>query len=158
MADFVLSNVAFQRRIQFVPTQDFAEIADTGSGQRLNRTGGNCIDADILHAEVNGSVADGGIKRGLGNAHDIVVRQGSFAAQIRQGNNTGALVQNRRGATAGFQKRIAGNVHRIEEVRQRRVNRASLQLIFVGKCNRMNDEVNFSPFLAEFLETCFDAG
>lgn len=67
-ADFVLSDVAFQRRIQFVPTQDFAEIADTGSGQRLNRAGGNCIDADILHAEVNGGVADGGIKRGLGNA------------------------------------------------------------------------------------------
>src|SRR6185295_10899554 len=51
-ADLVGRDVALQRRVQLVPPEDIAEIADAGGGQRLDRASGDGVDPDVLAAEV----------------------------------------------------------------------------------------------------------
>ena len=47
-ADLLDRDVALQGRVQLVPAQDVAEIADARGGQRLDRPGGDRVDADAL--------------------------------------------------------------------------------------------------------------
>ena len=155
-ADLFLRNVCLQRCVQFVPAQNLAEIADAGSGQRFNRAGGNRIDADFLLSHINRGITYRSFQRSFGNAHNIVVRQNTFGPEIGQGNDGAVFVHIRRSAAAGFQKRVAGNVHRVGEVFQRRVNGAAFKLVLVRKGNRMNHKVNLAPFFAQFLKAGFD--
>src|SRR5262249_2159096 len=54
LADLVDRDRAAERRVELVPFQDVAEIADAGSGQRLDRPGRDGVDADVLGAEIGG--------------------------------------------------------------------------------------------------------
>lgn len=67
-ADLFLRNVCLQRRVQLVPAQNLAEIADAGSGQRFNRAGGNRIDADFLLSHINRGITYRSFQRSFGNA------------------------------------------------------------------------------------------
>ena len=66
LAHVVERHVALQRRIQLVPSEDVAEIADAGRRERLDRAGGDGVDADVLAAEIDGEVANARLERRLG--------------------------------------------------------------------------------------------
>src|SRR5690606_13529712 len=73
-ADLLDGDGLLQRRVVFVPLEDVAEVADAGGGQRLDRPGGDGVDADAPAAEVDGQIAHARLQRRLGHAHDVVVR------------------------------------------------------------------------------------
>src|SRR3954454_390298 len=61
VADFLGADIALKRRVQLVPFQDIAEIADAAGRQGLDRSGRNGVDPDLLRAEVGREVADAGL-------------------------------------------------------------------------------------------------
>ena len=58
------------------------------------------MDADIFGAERGGEVADGGLERGLGDAHHVVVGKDFFCAVVSEGEQ-GAAFGHERGGGAG---------------------------------------------------------
>src|ERR1700733_9726622 len=73
VADFELIYVAVERGTLLDCGEDAGEVADAAGGEGLDGASGDGVDADLLRAEVGGEVADDGLKRGLGGAHDVVV-------------------------------------------------------------------------------------
>src|SRR3954464_6397891 len=57
-ADLLDRDVALQRRIELVPFQDIAEVADPGGCQCLDRPGRDRVDPDIATAEIGCQIAD----------------------------------------------------------------------------------------------------
>ena len=52
-----MRDVAPQRRIIFIPSEDIAQVADAGGGKRLDRSRRDGVDADVLDAEIGGEIA-----------------------------------------------------------------------------------------------------
>src|SRR3546814_3823818 len=82
-ADLRNADVLAQRRVQLVPLEDMAEIADAGGGQRLDRPGRDRVHADVLVAEIGGEVAHARFQCRLGDAHDVVVRSEEHTSELQ---------------------------------------------------------------------------
>jgi len=74
-----------------VGLEHVAECADAAGGEGLDGTGGDGVDADVFGAEVPGEIADGGFKRGLGHAHDVVVGDDLLRAEVSEGDDAAAF-------------------------------------------------------------------
>src|SRR5713101_7754076 len=59
VADLLNRDAAAQRRVVLVPFEDVAEVTDARRRQRLDRAGGDGIDANVLLAQIGGEVAHG---------------------------------------------------------------------------------------------------
>src|SRR4051812_47540975 len=70
-ADIFDRNIALKRRIQTIPFQDIIEVADPPGGQRIDRTGGNRVHADVVAAEIDGEIAHTGFERRLCDPHYV---------------------------------------------------------------------------------------
>src|SRR5438067_7647522 len=68
-ADLLNRDVALQWRIELVPFEDVTEVADAGGGERLDRPGGDRVNADIAAAEIGREIAHARLERGLGDPH-----------------------------------------------------------------------------------------
>src|SRR5690606_33996973 len=90
-ADILDGHVATEGRIIFVPLQDIAEIADTGCGERLDRTGGDGVDADIVSAKLHREIAHRGLKPRFGDAHHIIMRDNPLRPVIGKRDNAAAV-------------------------------------------------------------------
>ena len=75
------------------------EAADAGRRQRLDRAGGDGIDANVLRSEIGGEIAHRRFERGFGHAHHVVVRKHARAAKIGERHDTPAA--------ASFHQRLA---------------------------------------------------
>ena len=88
----------------------FIETADAARGQRVDRTGADAIDADFFWAEIVRQVARAGFERGLGHAHDVVMRHDFFRAIIAHGDDAAAVSHQRRGGARECDERIGAHV------------------------------------------------
>ena len=77
-------DIAAQRRDFGDAAQHLAEAGDAGGGERLDGTGGNAVHADVVRTHVRGQEAHVGLEAGLGEAHDVVARDGLHGAEIGQ--------------------------------------------------------------------------
>ena len=77
-------DVAAERRDLGDVVQHLAKPADAGGRERLDRAGGDAVDADALRPEVGGQEAHVGLEARLGEAHDVVVRDRAHRAEVRQ--------------------------------------------------------------------------
>src|SRR6516165_8898688 len=68
IADFLDRHAAPQRRVVLVPFEDVAEVTDPRRRQRLDRTRGNGVDADVLLAQIGGEIANGRLERRFGDS------------------------------------------------------------------------------------------
>src|SRR6266852_8284335 len=59
IADLLDRHSAPQRRIVLVPFEDVAKVADPRRRQRLDRTRGDGVDADVLLAQIGSKIAYG---------------------------------------------------------------------------------------------------
>src|ERR1044072_8630322 len=84
-ADLLDRDVALQWRIELVPFEDIAEVADTGGGQGLDRPGGDRVNPDIAATEIGCEIAHAGFERGLRGPHHVVMRHDPLGAVIGQG-------------------------------------------------------------------------
>ena len=84
-ADLFDRDRASERRIGLVPFQYHSGSRRCPSRERVDRSGADAVDADLLRAEIVGEVARAGFERGLGHAHDVVMRHHLFRAVISEG-------------------------------------------------------------------------
>src|SRR5438132_14093277 len=63
VADFLDRHAPPQRRIVLVPFENVAKVADARRRQRLDRTGGDGVDADVLLAQIGSKIAYGCLER-----------------------------------------------------------------------------------------------
>ena len=140
-----MRHVAPQRRVVFVPAQDVAEVADAGGGQRLDRSRRDGVDADILHAEIGGEIAHRRFKRGLGDAHHVVMRHPFLGAVIGQRQHGAAVRHQLLGALRYRRERVAAHQHGLGEIVLRGVDVAAVELVLVGKRDRVDQEVDRAP-------------
>lgn len=109
-ADFELVNVAVERGAVGVGLEHVAEGSDAAGGQGLDGTGGDGVDANISGAEVPGKIADGGFKRGLGDAHDIVVGDDLLGAEVSEGDDAAAFGHQGSGGAADGDEGVDADV------------------------------------------------
>src|SRR3954469_3511267 len=81
-ADLLDRDVALQWRIELVPFEDVAEVADAGGGERLDRPGGDRVDSDVAAAEIGREIAHACLEGGHGDPHDVVMRHDPLCAVI----------------------------------------------------------------------------
>src|ERR1019366_3867525 len=79
LADF---HIALQRRALGVRTQHVSQAGDAARGQRLDRTRRDRIDPDLPPAQILRQIPDRAFERGLGHAHDVIVRHNFFRAVV----------------------------------------------------------------------------
>src|SRR5437016_2414354 len=72
-ADILDRDVALQWRIELVPFEDVAEIADAAGRDGVDRAGRDRVDPDILAAEIDSEIANAGFERRLGHPHDVAM-------------------------------------------------------------------------------------
>ena len=149
---------AAQRRVELVPLQDVAEIADAGGRERLDRAGRDRVDADVLLAQVLGEIAHARFERRLGHAHDVVVRHHLFRAVIGQRQQAAAVRHQLLGALGHGGERVAGDVHGHREIVGRGVDVAPLELLLVGEGDGVDDEIEVAPDRAELGEGGVERG
>ena len=130
-ADILDGRVALQRRVQFIPLQDVAEVTNARGSKRLDRPGRDRVDADIVTAKINREILDRRLQRGLGHAHDVVMWDHLFRAIIAQRQHGAAIGHHRCGALGNGGEAVDGDVHRHQEVVERGVAIAAPQLILV---------------------------
>ena len=70
------------------------------------------VDADALRPELGGEVADGGLERGLGDAHDVVVLHHLLGAVIGHGEERAAVLHQRLGEMRHADEGPDRDVHR----------------------------------------------
>src|SRR4030095_584301 len=73
IADILRRDVAAQRGVLLHKLQKAGKAADTGRGQRLDRSRGDAVHADSSRTQVLRQVAHTGFKARFGEAHHIVV-------------------------------------------------------------------------------------
>jgi hypothetical protein len=54
-------------------------------------------------------------------------------------------------------ERIAGDIERVQEILPRRIDVTSLQLFLIGISDRVDDKINFRPFLGNSIESGVEA-
>ena len=143
---------AAHRRVVFVPFQDIAEVADAGGRQRLDRPRRNRVDADILLAEIGGEIAHARLQRRLRHAHHVIMRHPFLGAVIGQRQDRAAVDQELLGALRDRGQRIAADQHGLGEIVRCGVDIAAVELVLVGKRDRVHHEIDLAPFLLHHIE------
>ena len=90
----------------------FADAGYAAGGKRFNRPSGDSIDSDVAGSEIMGQVPDGGLKGGLGDAHDVIVRHDPFSPEIGQGHDGTALGHQGDGRSGDGNEGIPAHVER----------------------------------------------
>ena len=144
--------VAAQGRVQLVPFQDIAEVADPRRRKRLDRPGADRVHADAVLAQILGQIPHRRLERGLGHPHDVVVRHHPLGPVIGQRHQAAAVGHHRRRPPRDRGERIDRDVHRHQEVVAAGVGIAAAQFLLVGKADRVDDEVERAPFLFQRRE------
>ena len=157
-ADILDRHIAAQRRIKFVPLEDVAEIADAACCQRLDRAGGDRVDAHLLWTKVHRQIFDAGFQRRFGDAHDIVMRDDLFGAIIAQRQQRAAVGHHRQGALGDGGEAVDADVHGQQEIIQRRIDIAAAQFVLVRKTDGVDEKVDCPPIGLERFEHRVDAG
>src|SRR5215468_895673 len=157
-AHLVRGDVTLQWRIQLVPLEDVAEVADAGGRQSLDWAGGDGVDANVLPAEVGGHVAHARLECRFGHAHDVVVGHHPFGTVIGEGEQAAAVRHQLDRALRDCGEGVARNVEREGEVLARRVDVFALQLVLVREGNGVDDEIKPAPALVDSSEHGVDAG
>ena len=126
------------------------------AAKRLDRARRNGVDADVLGAEIGREIAHRGLERGLGDAHDIVVRHPFLGAVIGERQKRTAFGHELFGPLRDGREGIAGDQERFGEVRLGRLDIAAGELVLVGEGDAMDDEVERAPELPHFVEDGVD--
>src|SRR5437879_9749364 len=71
VADFVDGDVALQWRRALEAVQELGKAADARRCKRLDRSGGQSVDADALGTKARGEIADVGFEARFGKSHHV---------------------------------------------------------------------------------------
>jgi len=147
---------AAQGRVVLVPLEDVAEVGNPRGGERLDRPGGDGVDADAALAEVGGEIAHARLQRRLGHAHHVVVRHHLLGAVVGEREQRPARAHQLLGTLRQGRERVAGDQHGLDEVPLGRVDVAAVELGLVRKGDGVHEEVELAPGRLELGEHGID--
>jgi hypothetical protein len=96
-------------------------------------------------AEIGGKITHARFQRGLGHAHDIVVRHDALGAEISQRHHGAAMLHQVRGALCHGRERVAGDGERAAEIGATGIDVAALQLVAVGEGDGVYEKIEPAP-------------
>ena len=99
------------------------------------------VDPDLLGPEVVRQVLDGGVERGLADAHHVVARDDPLAAEVGQGGDRAALGHHAGRVSRHDRQRVDADVHGRLEAFAAGVDERAFQVVDRGKRDRMEHEV-----------------
>src|ERR1039457_3287070 len=105
-AEYFGHEIAAQRRTRFIHLEHFTKTADAARGERVDRAGADAVHTDFFRAEIIREVARAGFERGLGHAHDVVMRHDFFRAEITHAHDAAAIGHQRFGGAGQRHARI----------------------------------------------------
>src|SRR5260370_5707174 len=129
--------------------EDLAEVAYAAGGEGLDGAGGDGVDADVFGSERDGEVADGGLERGLGYAHDVVVGEGLGGAVVGEGEDGAAFGHERDGGAADGDQRVDADVVSDAEALAAGDEEVVLDLVGGGEGYRVDNRVQRAVRLLE---------
>src|SRR3989441_7722944 len=75
-------HIAAERRMLLDDLEDLAEAADARRGERLDRPGGDAVDADALRAEARGEISHRSLEARLGQTHGVEIGRASCRERV----------------------------------------------------------------------------
>ncbi len=98
---------------------------------------------DVLLAQIPGEVANGGVERGLGDAHDVVVRHRALATEVghREDRPTSARFHERLCRPRAGDERVRADVDGEPEAVSRRVGEAPFEVLRRGERDGVDEDV-----------------
>src|SRR6185312_4770768 len=129
-----------------------AEGADAAGGQRLNRAGGDSVDANVLGAEVPGEIANRSFERCFGRRHHVVMGYNFFRGEISESDDASALIHERRGGAADGDERVDADVVGDAEAFAAGVDKRALEVFGRRECDGMDEDVEAAVAGLEFAK------
>ena len=99
----------------------------------------------FLHAEIGREIAHRGFQRGLGDAHDVVMRHPLLGAVIGQRQHRAAIGHQLLGALRDRGERVAADQHGLGEIVCGGVDVAAVELVLVGEGDGVHARNRASP-------------
>ena len=131
---------------------------DTASGDGVDRSGAEGVDADPALTEIDGEVSDTAFECGFCNAHDIVVSGGAGRTDVGDSDDAGIVYEEIFESFAGGDKAVGGNIEGEFEAFTGGVDETAFEVIFVGEGGTMDEKIDVTVFgfyvVVEFLEVC----
>ena len=155
-AEFRGQDVAFQRRAGFVVLKHISEAADASRRQRVHRASTDAVDADLVRAKIVGEIAGAGFERGLGNAHDVVVRDDLFGAVVTHADDAAAFRHERRGGPRQSHQRVSANIVRHPKGLAAGINELAFKSVLWRERYRMQQHMQFAKLVTYRLEYICD--
>ena len=142
-----------QRRPIAIDLQNAGEAGDPRSRERLDRSRGDGVHADVLRPEIGREVADGRLERGLRHAHHVVVLEDTLASEVGQREDAAApaRLHQRQRSTSQRNQRIGADVQREREAGARGLHeREPGRELFARRvCGAVHQEVEPAELLAD---------
>jgi len=151
-------DIALERRLFRTLFQHLSEIANPARSQRLDRSGRDCVDANVLHSEIVGEIANATFKRRLGHAHHVVMRDNTGGSVIGESNDTAALGHQRRSRPRDRNQRVTANVMGDAEAFAAGIGEAALEVLHGRVGDAVDDAVELAVTLFEGGEELLDLG
>src|SRR6266446_5634944 len=147
-----------RRRALRHPRHQRVEIGDARGGAGGERAWADSVHADALGAELDGEVAHRRFECGLDRPHDSVILDDLVRAMVAHGEDRSAADHQLLGAARQIEKRPARYIHRRQKAVARAVGDAPLQRFSRGEGDRVDENVEASPFRRDRLEQRIDLG
>ncbi|SVD08661.1 uncharacterized protein METZ01_LOCUS361515, partial [marine metagenome] len=110
LAEFLSGNVAFERRVGRVVLHQVGESGDAASGQGVHRAGTDAVHANFLFTKVGRQITRARLKRRLGHAHDVVVRNNFLRAVVAHADDAATVGHQRLRPPGQSHQRIGADI------------------------------------------------
>jgi hypothetical protein len=144
--DFGDVRVAAQRSVFLHEIENLGEILNSAGGNRFDGPCGNGVDADFLRAELGGEVADFGLERGFGDAHDVVIFYDARGAEIGESHDRAAVGHEGRKRAGNGDKGIGADVEREFEAVARGFEERLIEIIVICEGEAVDHHVERAAF------------
>src|ERR1700751_5047791 len=121
--------------------ENLRKILDASRGNRLDRSGGNRVNSNLAFAELASEIFHRCLKRRLGYAHYVVVRDYPRRAKIRQRHNRAAVRHQGHECFRNGHERKRAHFKRKLETRSRSIDEGIAEVFVVCRGEAVNDSV-----------------
>ena len=128
------------------------EAGDAGGGESTDGAGGDRVHADVLVVltEVEREIADAGLEGGLGDAHDVVPRDGAEGAEVGHREDGGVVAHDGERRASDGREGEDADVHRYMEAFTRGLVEGAAEIFPVGEGYGVDEDVDRAEVLPDF--------
>ncbi len=140
--------------------EDLRETLDAGGRQRLDRAGGNAIDADASRTEARCEVAHAGLEARLGESHCVVARHSALGAEVGQCQQGPVAALHQRQRRLGERRKAVGRdvVRNAKSLARQPIDEVAGDRFARREADRVHQSVERRPALLQGIEGGSDLG